>query len=137
MPVDRLILLFMDGTWRLAGEMYRSHEWPAVKFVRVKLGDDDLDTISGDCPCRYALRTPPSPRHLSTHECISYVLSKVEDRLCRQQLPVKRQEKHPALYHRLLVPMDLAVQQYKHFIMKNQKKKGDLSAEDRTASLRS
>jgi hypothetical protein len=57
------------------------------------------------------MRTPPTPRHLSTHECISYVLSRVEHH--------HRQNRHPALYQSLLQPLDLAVQQYQRFLMQS------------------
>jgi DTW domain-containing protein YfiP len=103
-----LTVMFLDATWQLAREMFRGQAWDGFRLVQ--LDADDFAEIL-ERPCRYPMRTPPTPRHLSTHECISYVLSRIEH--CH------RQNHHPAMYQRLLQPLDLAVQQYQRFLMRS------------------
>ena len=52
-------------------------------------------------PRRFTIRTPPSSAHLSTAECIAWVVSSIED--------------DPSIYDQLMKPLDLMVQRWKSF----------------------
>jgi len=66
--------------------------------LRVQLSEQDLVGLS---PRRFDIRTPPSPQHLSTAECLAWVVSRVEER--------------PEIYDTLMKPLDLMVQQWHSF----------------------
>jgi hypothetical protein len=67
---------------------------------RVQLTErDDLQTILQSHPRRFDIRTPPSPCHLSTAECLAWVVSRVED--------------DPTLYDTFMKPLDCMVQKWR------------------------
>ena len=92
----KMTLIFIDGTWKHAREMEQasSVEWPK-NLIRVQLkprksnfkeGSDQSSNIevnSKEGPAfverRFQIRTPPSPDHLSTAECLAWIVSRVEN----------------------------------------------------------
>ena len=85
-------LLVLDGTWKYTKEMDRANTYPN-HIIRVQWGHKDIvalkplqdnqghSTIGGTTTTgRFAsIRTPPSPNHLSTAECIALAVSRLED----------------------------------------------------------
>jgi len=93
----KMTLIFIDATWKHAREMEQasSVEWPK-NLIRVQLkpsksnvkegGSDQSSNIevnSKEGPAfverRFQIRTPPSPDHLSTAECLAWIVSRVEN----------------------------------------------------------
>lgn len=82
---DRVTLIFIDATWKHSKEMVDINTfrelWPK-NLIRVKLSAmQEHETF---VPRRFDIRCPPSPEHLSTAECIAWVLAIVErdDKAC-------------------------------------------------------
>ena len=95
---NKMALIFIDATWKHAREMEQasSVEWPK-NLIRVQLnpsksnvkegGSDQSSNIvednSKEGPAfverRFQIRTPPSPDHLSTAECLAWIVSRVEN----------------------------------------------------------
>jgi len=126
----KLTLLFMDATWKVrqlegfivASEKFVASHLIAVSFalckfakemdranmdhqlyppntLRVQLTAKDLQNLT--TLRRFDIRTPPSPQHLSTAECLAWVVSHVEN--------------NPAIYDTLMKPLDCMVQQWHSF----------------------
>lgn len=92
-----LTLIFFDATWTFAAEMERASQFPS-HVQCVCLGSDDLQGIK---PNRFVIRSPPSPEHLSSAECLALVVSRVED--------------NPEIYETIMKPLDLMVSQWHFF----------------------
>jgi len=105
-----ITLLFLDATWKYAQEMDKSctqYDMYPSHMIRVKLdpikdadgmfvvGGTNVATISQFQPGRFSIRTPPTPKHLSTTECIAWVVSIVEE--------------NRGIYDTLMRPLDLMV----------------------------
>ena len=91
----KMTLIFIDATWKHGREMEQasSVEWPK-NLIRVQLkpsksnikegGSDQRSNQdnSKEGPIfverRFQIRTPPSPDHLSTAECLAWIVSRVE-----------------------------------------------------------
>ena len=95
--VPPLTLIFLDATWKFATEMERASEFP-VHTQYVYLDANDLRDIQ---PKRFDIRTPPSPQHLSTAECLAFIVSKVEG--------------NTTIYDTIMKPLDLMVSQWHSF----------------------
>ena len=77
----------------------QNHLYPP-NLQRVQLTErDDLQTILQSHPRRFDIRTPPSPCHLSTAECLAWVVARVED--------------DPTLYDTFMKPLDCMVQKWR------------------------
>lgn len=100
--LKKMTLVFIDGTWKHAKEMEAATdaagEWPE-SMIRVQLtpssiGKSRVDFIGTDnesktqcdnidsqtfIQSRFLIRTPPSPDHLSTAECIAWIVSRIEN----------------------------------------------------------
>ena len=100
----KMTLVFIDATWKHAKEMEVATdavgEWPKnmirVQMTPSSIGNTGVDLIVCDsntaesklqCDIndsqrfiqrRFLIRTPPSPDHLSTAECIAWIASRVE-----------------------------------------------------------
>jgi len=78
------------------------HQLYPANLQRVQLTEhDDLQTILQQHARRFNIRTPPSPEHLSTAECLAWVASKVEE--------------DPIIYDTLMKPLDSMVQKWRSF----------------------
>ena len=108
---QRIILIFLDATWKLAKEMAHTcsvhNVWPD-HVIRVRIETPDfLLNATNSCkshplidyqPKRFHIRTPPSENHLSTAESIAMVVSRIEENY--------------ALYDTFMKPLDLMVKQW-------------------------
>lgn len=105
-------LVFLDATWKFAKEMDQANKdhYPRHNhhhnFKRVQLSAaTDLKELlfhSGRSKAkRFDIRTPPSADHLSTAECLAWIVSKIEQ--------------EPEIYETLMKPLDLAVEQWHSF----------------------
>ena len=80
-------------------------------MLRVQLTKDDFDRDNTRFePRRFDIRTPPTEQHLSTAECVAFVLSRIED------------DNH-LIYHTIMKPLDLMVQQWHSFSDRNTKQR--------------
>lgn len=86
-------LLFLDATWKHAAEMHRQSMFPS-NVTRVQITTSSAGRFA-EC------RTPPSPHHWSTAECMAHVVSRMEGR--------------PDLWDTVLKPIDLMAQQWRSF----------------------
>ena len=92
-----LTIVFLDATWKFAAEMQRGSVFPPhAQYVCL-----DANDLQGIKPKRFDIRTPPSPEHLSTAECLALVVSRVED--------------NPEIYETIMKPLDLMVSQWHAF----------------------
>ena len=102
-----LTLIFLDAAWKFAAEMERASQFPPhVQYVCL-----DADDLQGIKPKRFDIRTPPSPEHLSTAECLALVVSRVED--------------NPEIYATIIKPLDLMVSQWHAFADQKKEKSGN------------
>jgi DTW domain-containing protein YfiP len=104
----RLTIIFLDATWKFARQMEKASQFPP-HIQRVQLRHDH-DLMELEKMRRFDIRTPPSPSHLSTAECLALVVSRVEDR--------------PGLYDSLMRPLDLMVSQWHSFASQTKASKG-------------
>ena len=112
-----ILVVILDATWKYAKEMdkinaelglYPSH------MERVALSwDDPWRPPEATVPCRFDIRTPPSDVHLSTAECLAWVLSALE---CEAPDPPQQKssknEHGSSLYARLMKPLDVMVRKW-------------------------
>eukprot|EP00816_Leptocylindrus_hargravesii_P008643 CAMPEP_0196826426 /NCGR_PEP_ID=MMETSP1362-20130617/93619_1 /TAXON_ID=163516 /ORGANISM="Leptocylindrus danicus, Strain CCMP1856" /LENGTH=199 /DNA_ID=CAMNT_0042206995 /DNA_START=282 /DNA_END=881 /DNA_ORIENTATION=- len=108
---NRVNLIFIDATWKHAKEIVDVNTsrnlWPE-DTVKVKL---DASFIREQYPAfnflpnRFDIRTPPTPDHLSTAECIAMVLSIVEENV--------------VIYDTIVRALDYMVDQWNSFFNKN------------------
>lgn len=97
-PLPPLTLIFLDATWKFAAEMERGSQFPShAQYIGLEAAHDLL----GISPRRFDIRTPPSPQHLSTAECLALVVSRVEE--------------NPEIYDTIMKPLDLMVSQWHSF----------------------
>ena len=97
-----LTLVFLDATWKFAAEMERASHFPShTEYVCLDAAQD----LAGIQPKRFDIRTPPSPEHLCTAECLALVASRVEE--------------NPIVYETIMKPLDLMVRQWHSFVDKN------------------
>ena len=134
----KMTLIFIDATWKYAREMEASTdeagEWPR-NLIRVQMtpsekngqqksndnSTESKDTEDGtninQVPTyierRFHIRTPPSPDHLSTAECISWIASRVES--------------NPDIYQIIMKPLDYMVEIWKGFADDIRRKDGKSS----------
>jgi len=97
---SRITLVFLDATWKYAKEMDRyniQHQQYPANMLRVQLAEQDLAPLLTR-PCRFDIRTPPTEQHLSTAECVAWVMAQAEER--------------PDIYSIIMKPLDLMVQQW-------------------------
>lgn len=123
---EKIIVLFLDATWKYAREMdlanLSTNQYPE-HLIRVALRPDGtkedsiireslvnaadglnnppavcIDRPDSFQPRRFDIRTPPSANHLSTGECIAWVVAVIENA--------------PSLYETLTKPMDLMVKKW-------------------------
>lgn len=76
------------------------HDCYPKHMLRVKLTEQDFPTTFK--PRRFDIRTPPTDQHLSTAECLAWVLSRIEDDDNR-------------IYDAIMKPLDLMVRQWHSF----------------------
>ncbi|CAB9519508.1 DTW domain-containing protein 2 [Seminavis robusta] len=103
---DKILIVVLDATWKYAREMDRANQpyYPS-HMKRVALSwDDPLRPTT--VPFRFDIRTPPSQVHLSTAECIAWVLSALEDESSKDN------QSHNMLYSNLMKPLDCMVQKW-------------------------
>ena len=118
---EKILLIFLDATWSYAREMDRANTfgnigkgWWPKDIIRVKLIPSKQDKIPIQIaldevaartgtfrPNRFEIRTPPSVDHLSTAECLAWVVATIEE--------------NPMIYETLLRPLDLMVEKWKSF----------------------
>uniref|UniRef100_A0A7S2XK60 tRNA-uridine aminocarboxypropyltransferase n=1 Tax=Attheya septentrionalis TaxID=420275 RepID=A0A7S2XK60_9STRA len=95
-------IVFLDGTWKYAKEMDQANreekQYPS-HMKRIQLMESDLKELTRSK--RFDIRTPPSDQHLSTAECISWVVSKVEG--------------NEDIYQTLMKPLDFMVERWHSF----------------------
>jgi DTW domain-containing protein YfiP len=147
-----IYLIFIDATWKYANEMNQSnilyHQYPHhMKCIYI----DQIDTnhVPNYHPNRYnVIRTSLSQHHLSTAECIAYVVHMIETTLLpidkhnnkqqRQQQQVSQKQQphdsnhdndmahhHPivlSIYELVMKPMDFVVQQCQSFMEQKSQK---------------
>lgn len=101
-----LTLIFIDATWKFASEMVKASVFP-LQTQYVSLQPHDLAGIQ---PKRFDIRTPRSPEHLSTAECLALVVSRVEG--------------NPNIYDTIMKPLDLMVAQWHSFSNQKNDKPG-------------
>ena len=102
-----ITLIFLDATWKFAAEMERASRFPPhTQYVCL---DAQEDLVHIERPMRFDIRTPPSPSHLSTAECLALTVSRVEQ--------------NPAVYDTIMQPLDLMVAQWHSFMDANSNKK--------------
>lgn len=99
---DRITVILLDSTWKQSREMHnaniRRNKYPET-LINVALTSEDF---TGDFrPARFDIRTPPSPEHLSTAECIAFIVAKLEG--------------EPSHYDTIMKPLDLMVEQWNSF----------------------
>jgi DTW domain-containing protein YfiP len=98
-------IVFLDATWRFAKQMYKANESQFSKnVIKVALRQEDWSLFikkSEFKPARFDIRTPPSPNHLSTAECIAWIISTIEN--------------DPSHYDTIMKPLDLMVEQWHSF----------------------
>jgi DTW domain-containing protein YfiP len=108
---ERITLLFLDATWKYAKEMHHANtqfkQYPD-HMLRVQLSETDLENVT---PRRFDIRTPLSDNHLSTAECLAWVIAKVEE----------KQE----IYDTIMKPLDLMVNQWHSFSDQKKRPKDD------------
>jgi len=80
---DKILIVLLDATWKFAKEMDKANLLndlypPHMKRVALSW-DDPLRPAEAVVPRRFDIRTPPSEVHLSTAECIAWLLSALED----------------------------------------------------------
>jgi hypothetical protein len=98
-PPPLLTIIFLDATWKFARQMEKASVFPP-HTQRVQLTPaHDLQSLPQ--LQRFDIRTPPSPAHLCSAECLALVVSRVEER--------------PALYESLMRPLDFMVAQWHSF----------------------
>ena len=125
----KMTLIFIDATWKHAREMEAasSVEWPE-NLIRVQLkpsgsnssefsgqrnhdeGDNAIAEISTNegqnfIERRFQIRTPPSPDHLSTAECLAWIASRVEH--------------NPDIYQGIMKTLDYMVKTWEQFTEKS------------------
>lgn len=125
----KMTLIFIDATWKHAREMEAasSVEWPE-NLIRVQLkpsgsnsskvsgqrnhdeGDNakaEISTSEGPnfIERRFQIRTPPSPDHLSTAECLAWIASRVEH--------------NPDIYQGIMKTLDYMVKTWEQFTEKS------------------
>ena len=102
---DKITIVFLDATWKYAREMYKANESQLSKnVIKVALKQEDWSLFmetSEFKPARFDIRTPPSPNHLSTAECIAWIVSTIEN--------------DPSHYDTIMKPLDLMVEQWHSF----------------------
>lgn len=96
---DKVTLVFLDATWQFAREMYAASTVPRHVQL-VQLAAEDYPSLS--VPRRFCIRTPPSPHHLSTAECLAWVVSKVEQ--------------DASMYETIMRPLDAMVGHWQSFV---------------------
>ena len=93
-----LTLIFLDATWKFAKEMEGASHFPShTEYICLDASKD----LVGIQPKRFDIRTPPSPVHLCTAECLALVASRVEE--------------NPVIYETIMRPLDLMVSQWHSF----------------------
>lgn len=104
-------LIFIDATWKHAKEMMDANTsrsfWPE-DMVKVKLDARNIKRkypAFNFLPKRFDIRTPPTPDHLSTAECIAMVVSIVEEDV--------------AFYDTITYALDYMVDRWHSFFNKN------------------
>jgi DTW domain-containing protein YfiP len=120
-PEDaKITVVFLDATWKYAREMHMANQstgqYPS-HMICVALNADDWEFQN-----RFDIRTPPSPNHLSTAECIAWVISVIEE--------------DPLLYDTLMRPLDLMVEKWHSYNQKRSFTDGDGTMEVPTAKKR-
>jgi DTW domain-containing protein YfiP len=119
-PTAKITVVFLDATWKYAREMHMANEstgqYPS-HMIRVALNPEDWEFQN-----RFDIRTPPSPNHLSTAECIAWIISAIED--------------NPALYDTLMRPLDLMVKKWHSYNQTKSFTDGDGTMEDATTKKR-
>jgi DTW domain-containing protein YfiP len=103
-------ILVLDGTWKYAREMdwkNQQEKWYPDRTIRIQLKPTTDDKMPNDTfqPGRFDIRTPPSPDHLSTAECIAWIASRIE----------QPHQGSSALLDTLLKPLDCMVSKWKSF----------------------
>jgi DTW domain-containing protein YfiP len=99
-----ITLIVLDATWKHAKEMHQAnveHDLYPHPLRLVQLGPNDVVAPR----CRFDIRTPPSPAHLSTTEALAWVVSQLE-------------HSNDSLYNELMKPLDLMVSQWHSFTTK-------------------
>lgn len=102
---NKITIVLLDATWKYAREMYKANEnqFP-TNVIKVALKPEDWSAFMDKSefkPARFDIRTPPSPNHLSTAECIAWIVSTIEN--------------NPSHYDTIMKPLDLMVEQWHSF----------------------
>ena len=120
----KMTIIFIDATWKHAREMEAasSVEWPE-NLIRVQLKPSEVsgqrnhdegdnakaETSTSEGPNfierRFQIRTPPSPDHLSTAECLAWIASRVEH--------------NPDIYQGIMKTLDYMVKTWEQFTEKS------------------
>ena len=122
----KVVLLVLDATWKYAKEMHRANgiNYPS-HMLRMSL-DGEADLPSDFQPRRFELRTTPQTHEssgwMSTAECVSWIVSKLENQA--------------SIYEATIQVLDAAVLQHRSFIAENMKKRDGTSEEPRSTKKR-
>jgi len=102
-----ITVVLLDGTWKYAREMHKTNvatnQYPN-HLIQVALTPKDFEIFANSSnfkPARFDIRTPPSPDHLSTAECIAWIVSTIEG--------------NASHYDTIMKPLDLMVEQWHSF----------------------
>ena len=120
----KITVVLLDGTWKYAREMNDANESTGQypnHLIRVKIRPEDWKTMVGQHsdvefqPRRFDIRTPPSPSHLSTAECIAWLVATIEG--------------DPSLFDTIMKPLDLMVEKW-HSCSDNRSQKRSFAERD-------
>ena len=115
-----IVVVMLDATWKYAKEMDKINTAlglypPHIRRVALSW-DDPWRPAEAVVPCRFDIRTPPSDVHLSTAECVAWVVSaleKQEDESSRSSSTTKTLEESPlSIYATLMKPLDVMVRKW-------------------------
>ena len=103
----KTLIVVLDATWKFAKEMDKAnlehHQYPS-NMKRVALSwEDPARPKQADKAFRFDIRTPPSEVHLSTTECIAWVLTALEE---------EGDDETEELYKTLMKPLDVMVEKW-------------------------
>ena len=126
-------ILVLDGTWKYAREMdlkdKQEKQYPDRMIIRIQLKPTTDDKMPNDTfqPGRFGIRTPPSPDHLSTAECIAWIASRVEQ---------PQQDSSVLLLETLLKPLDCMVFKWTSFQNDKRPAEDDASSQRESKACR-
>lgn len=120
---DKILIVLLDATWKFAKEMDKANieanQYPK-NMKRVALDwDDPARPKEADKAFRFDIRTAPSQVHLSTAECLAWVLAALEERNDNHENNNISNNNYNSgsansshLYNALMKPLDVMVEKW-------------------------